>query len=86
MNNEIKRYLKFELKNLSVNTEISRNSKGAFVTTLIFAITQNVSFQNVNKLTQLINFTDKNQRQIKQNLDLLKKNLQKNRYSRKYNY
>ncbi len=86
MNNEIKRYLKFELKNLSVNTEISRNSKVAFVTTLIFAITQNVCFQNVNKLTQLINFTDKNQRQIKQNLDLLKKNLQKNRYSRKYNY
>ncbi len=60
-----------------LDTEISRNSKVIFVATLIFAITQNVDFQNVNKLTQLINFTDENQRPIDQLLDIAKEGINK---------
>lgn len=71
-----------DIKNLNqriyqLDTEISRNSKVIFVATLIFSITQNVDFQNVNKLTQLINFTDENQRPIDQLIDIAKEGINK---------
>lgn len=58
-----------------LDTEINRNSKVIFVATLIFALTQNRDFQNVGKLTSLINFSDEEKKPIDQVIDLAKKGI-----------
>lgn len=66
-----------QIKNLNqriyqLDTEINRNSKTIFIATLIFALKTNTDFQNVNKLSELINFTDEETRPIDQLIDIAK--------------
>lgn len=65
------------IKNLNqriyqLDTDIIRNNKVIFVATLIFAIKLNTEFQNVGKLSQIINFTDENTRPIDQLIKIAK--------------
>ena len=65
------------IKNLNqriyqLDTDIIRNNKVIFVATLIFAIKLNTEFQNVGKLSQMINFTDENTRPIDQLIKIAK--------------
>ena len=71
-----------EIKNLNqriyeLDTNISRNSKTIFIATLIFALKTNKDFQNVNKLTELINFSDEKTRPINQLICLAKDGIER---------
>lgn len=66
-----------EIKNLNqriyeLDTEINRSSKTIFIATLIFALKTNTDFQNVSKLSELINFADEKIRPIDQLIDVAK--------------
>lgn len=73
---ELKDIKKLNQRIYELNTEINRNSKTIFVATLIFALTQNREFQNVGKLTELINFSDEEKRLIEQIIDLAKEGIE----------
>lgn len=71
-----------EIKNLNqriyeLDTEIKRESKVVFISTLIFCYKLNIDFQNPAKLTSLINFVDSNKRAIDQLLELAKTEIEK---------
>ncbi len=60
-----------------LDTDISRNSKVIFISTLIFCIVKNKDFQNANKLTSLIDFVDDEKSPIDQLIDLAKNEIEK---------
>ena len=71
-----------EIKNINqriyeLDVDITRNSKVIFIATLIYCLTKNKDFQNVNKLTTLINFTDEETKPIDQLIKLAKKEIEK---------
>ncbi len=74
---ELKDIKRLNQRIYELNTEINRNSKTIFVAALIFALTQNRDFQNVGKLTSLINFSDEEKRPIDQIIDLAKEGIEK---------
>ena len=60
-----------------LDTEINRNSKTIFIAALVFALKTNTEFQNVNKLSQFINFVDEETRPIDQLIDVAKEGIEK---------
>ena len=74
---ELKDIKRLNQRIYELNTEISRNSKVIFVATLIFGLTQNKDFQNVGKLTTLVNFSDEEKRPIDQIIDIAKEGIEK---------
>ncbi len=59
-----------------LDPEINRNSKTIFIAMLIFCLKTNTDFQNVNKLTSIINFTDEKTRPIDQLISLAKQGIE----------
>ena len=59
-----------------LDPEINRNSKTIFIAMLIFCLKTNTDFQNVNKLTSIINFTDEETRPIDQLISLAKEGIE----------
>lgn len=74
---ELKEIKKINQRIYELDTEINRNSKVIFVATLLFCLTKNTDFQNVNKLTTLINFADEQKKPIDQLIDLAKVEVEK---------
>src|SRR5574344_1107896 len=74
---ELKDIKKSNQRIYELDVDISRNSKVIFIATLIFCFTKNRDFQNVNKLTTLINFTDEKNKPIDQIIDLAKVEIDK---------
>lgn len=71
-----------DIKNINqriyeLDVDISRNSKVIFIAALIFCLTKNRDFQNANKLTFLINFTDESVKPIDQLIELAKTEIEK---------
>lgn len=69
---ELKDIKKINQRIYELDVDISRNSKVIFIATLIFCLTKNKEFQNINKLTSLVNFTDEKNKPIDQIIDLAK--------------
>ena len=69
---ELKDIKKINQRIYELDTEINRNSKVIFVATLLFCLTKNTDFQNINKLTTIINFADEQKKPIDQLIDLAK--------------
>lgn len=74
---DLKDIKKINQRIYELDVDISRNSKVIFIATLIFCLTKNKDFQNPNKLTSLINFTDEKTKPIDQLIDLAEAEIQK---------
>lgn len=74
---ELKQIKSLNQRIYELDTEINRNSKTIFIAMLIFILKQNTDFQNVNKLTTLINFADEKTRPIDQLINLAKEGIEK---------
>lgn len=64
-----------EIKNINqriyeLDVNINRSSKVIFIATLLFCLTKNKDFQNVDKLTKLIDFTNEKTKPIDQLIKL----------------
>lgn len=73
---DLKDIKKINQRIYELDVDITRNSKVIFIATLIFCLTKNKDFQNVNKLTSLINFTDEKTKPIDQLIDLAEKEIE----------
>lgn len=70
-----------DIKNLNqriyeLDLDITRNSKVIFIATLVYCCTRNHDFLNPNKLTELINFVDPENRPIDQVIEIAKKGIE----------
>lgn len=74
---ELREIKKINQRIYELDVDISRNSKVIFIASLLFCLTKNKDFQNINKLTTLINFSDEQNRPIDQIINLAKKEIEK---------
>ena len=74
---ELREIKKINQRIYELDVDISRNSKVIFIAALLFCLTKNKDFQNINKLTTLINFSDEKNRPIDQIINLAKKEIEK---------
>ena len=74
---DLKEIKKINQSIYELDVDITRNSKVIFIATLIFCIKKNRDFQNINKLTTLINFTDEIIQPIDQLINIAKNEIEK---------
>ncbi|WP_406614719.1 hypothetical protein ACJA23_01750 [Mycoplasma corogypsi] len=74
---ELRDIKKLNQRIYQLDTDVSRNSKVIFIASLIFCLTKNKDFQNVNKLTSFINFVSEDVKPIDQLLNLTQQEIEK---------
>lgn len=74
---ELKDIKKINQRIYELDVDITRNSKVIFIAALIFCLTQNKEFQNANKLTSIINFSDEITKPIDQIIRLARNEISK---------
>lgn len=72
---ELKEIKRINQEIYELDADISRSNKVIFVSTLLFCLAGNKEFQNPNKLTGLINFTDEKKKPIDQLITIAKESI-----------